>query len=139
MAYEIKQKSVSLTVKKLPACRGDAVGIDQVFTNLIENALKYPDPNRKGSIIITGRVEGNTSVYCVQDNGIGISPDHQHRIFELFHRLNPNDGTEGEGLGLTIVRRILQRQNGDIRVESEPGKGSRFYVSLPTGPQPVPA
>jgi PAS domain S-box-containing protein len=137
MAYEIKQKSVSLTVKKLPACRGDAVGIDQVFTNLIENALKYPDPNRKGSIIITGRVEGDMSVYCVQDNGIGISPDHQHKIFELFHRLDPNDGIEGEGLGLTIVRRILQRQNGDICVESEPGEGSRFHVSLPTCPQRV--
>lgn len=137
MAYEIKQNPVSLTVEKLPACRGDGVQIDQVFTNLIENALKYAAPNRKGLISITGRVEGDMSIYCVQDNGIGISPDHQHRIFELFHRLDPNDGNEGEGLGLTIVRRILQRQNGDIRVESEPGKGSRFYVSLPTCPEPV--
>jgi signal transduction histidine kinase len=70
------------------------------------------------------------SVYCVEDNGMGIAPEHHDKIFEVFHRLNPDDSS-GEGLGLSIVMRILDRNDGEIRVESEPGKGSRFFISLP--------
>ena len=55
------------------------------------------------------------------------------KIVDLFHRLNPNDGIEGQGIGLTIIKRVLQRQNGEIRVESEYGKGTKFYIELPTG------
>jgi signal transduction histidine kinase len=69
-------------------------------------------------------------VYCVSDNGIGMAPEHCEKAFEIFHRLNPGSG-EGEGLGLTIVRRSLDKQGGRVWVESELGKGSRFFVSLP--------
>lgn len=74
--------------------------------------------------------EMGRSIYCVEDNGIGIAPEHQNNIFELFHRLNPAD-TEGEGLGLTIVRQVVGRLGGDIRLESQLGVGSRFFVALP--------
>ena len=132
MEYQIQQKDVSVTLEKLPRCLGDGGQIDQVFTNLIDNALKYMDPARKGVLKISGKVENGMSIYCVQDNGIGIDPQHAKKVFELFHRLNPQEPVEGEGLGLTIISRILDRNNGKIRMESEPDKGSSFFVALPT-------
>jgi PAS domain S-box-containing protein len=131
MEYQVKRAGAHLVVYRLPACLGDATQINQVFSNLLDNAIKYLDNERQGSITVTGQIENGRSVYEVRDNGIGIAQEHQPRVFEIFHRLNPLSG-EGEGLGLTIAQRILERQNGKIWVESEPGKGSAFFVSLPS-------
>jgi len=128
--FQIKQNGVTVKVDNLPPCLGDNVQINQVFSNLLSNALKYLHPNRKGNITVLGQVVENRSVYEVIDNGIGVSPAHQAKIFEIFHRLNPAQ-TEGEGLGLTIAQRVLERQNGKIWIESIPGEGSRFFVCLP--------
>jgi signal transduction histidine kinase len=126
--YKIEETGITLHVDELPSCSGDEVQIGQVFSNLLDNALKYLDPNRKGVIRISGTRQ---LVYCVEDNGIGVKRSHQNKIFEIFHRLNPGDSVAGEGLGLTIIRRILDRHGGRIWVESKPGKGSKFFVSLP--------
>ncbi len=130
LEFKFKEKGAKLEIKKLPHCTGDTIQIDQLFSNLINNALKFLDTYRSGVIKISGRKEKGKSIYCVEDNGIGIAPEYHDKIFEIFHRLNPKE-REGEGLGLTIVRRILDRYNGNIWVESEVGKGSRFYVQLP--------
>jgi chemotaxis family two-component system sensor kinase Cph1 len=130
MDFQLKEKSAMLLIDELPQAIGDATQVNQVFSNLIDNALKYLDPSRPGRIRVSGMVENGRAVFTVEDNGIGIAPEHQSKIFEIFHRLNPL-GTEGEGLGLTIAQRILERQNGKIWVESAAGKGSRFFVSLP--------
>ena len=128
--YQIREAGADLRVANLPPCRGDDVQVVQVFANLIGNALKFREPTRPAVIAVSGVAEYGRCVYCVADNGIGIPPDKLEKIFELFHRLDPAK-TEGEGLGLTIVRQILGRLQGEIRVESTPGVGSRFTVSLP--------
>jgi two-component system, chemotaxis family, sensor kinase Cph1 len=130
MEFQVKRAATILEVGKLPACLGDAVQVNQVFSNLLDNAIKYLDPKRPGMISVSGRIKDGRSIYEVRDNGIGIAEEHQPRVFEIFHRLNPASG-EGEGLGLTIAQRVLERQNGKIWVQSQPGKGSTFLVSLP--------
>jgi len=128
--YQAKEAGVTLTVEPLPPCLGDETQINQVFSNLIDNALKYRKPSQPGSIAIGGSRENGNAVYSVEDDGIGIAPQHQDKIYELFHRLDPK-ATQGEGLGLAITRKILDRHTGKIWVKSEQGKGSTFFVSLP--------
>jgi len=118
-------------VGALPPCMGDPTQINQVFTNLIDNGIKYRQSGRPSVVSIQGRVENDNAVYTITDNGIGVAPDQLDKIFEIFHRLNPFDSS-GEGLGLTIAKRILERHNGSIAVESQPGEGSVFTVMLAT-------
>lgn len=130
--FQIDNVRATVTADDLPKCLGDSEQISRVFANLLDNALKYLDRERKGVIHISAAVEDGECIYCVQDNGIGIASGHQEKVFEIFHRLHPTDPAGGEGLGLTIVSRILERHDGRIRVESKAGKGSRFFVALPS-------
>jgi len=128
--FRIKETDVTVKVDELPPCRGDEVQINQVFSNLLDNALKFIDTSRAGIIRISGQKKNGQVIYYIEDNGIGISEEFQDVIFEIFYKLD-GDASTGEGLGLTIVRKILDRQSGKIWLESEPGKGSKFFVSLP--------
>ncbi len=130
MEFQLKEKGVLLQIDDLPDCMGDEILVSQVFSNLIENAYKYLDPTRAGVIRISGKIKDEMSIYAVEDNGIGIQEEYQGKIFEMFHRLDPQEGA-GEGLGLTIVRRIVERHQGEVSVESEAGCGTTFFLSLP--------
>jgi PAS domain S-box-containing protein len=131
MKFQLDEAKADVRVEPLPRCLGDRAHTNQVFANLLDNALKYREPFRPLQVRLTGRVEENQAIYALEDNGIGMAPEHQAKAFEIFHRLNP-DTTAGEGLGLTIAQRVLERQKGRIWVESREGAGSTFFVSLPS-------
>lgn len=130
MAYQLQDAGAEVTVGELPDCRGDVVQISQVFTNLLDNAVKYRDPDRPLKITVSGGIEEGRAIYRVEDSGIGIAAAHQEKIWEIFHRLNPSGSIPGEGMGLAVVRRVVDRNEGSVRVESEPGRGSTFIISL---------
>lgn len=129
-AYELKQKGIMLDILDTPDCVGDQRQINQVFSNIIGNSIKYHDPEKVGNIIVNGRTKENRVVYSIKDNGIGIAEDHQEKVFGMFQRVDKKS-TPGDGLGLTAVQRILSRHDGKIWFESEFGKGSTFFIELP--------
>jgi len=137
MEFRVRQADTRIRIDKLPDCMGDELQVQQVFTNLLANAVNYLDPSRPGVIELFGHIDDGRCIYAVRDNGIGIAPEHQEKIFEIFYRLDPGDAAGGEGLGLSIVRRIVDRHDGRVWLESEPAKGSTFYVALPAIPAAV--
>jgi signal transduction histidine kinase len=114
----------------LPSLLSDRLALEQVFGNLLDNAVKYLDPARTGRIAIQGRVEENRLIFEVADNGRGIAPQDHERIFELFRRSGVQD-RPGEGIGLAYVRTLIRRLQGEVTVESVPGQGSVFRITLP--------
>ncbi|GGE18625.1 histidine kinase [Aureimonas endophytica] len=116
--------------KPLPGLVSDRLAVEQIFSNLIENALKYRDQARPARIAIRGRREGKRVVFDVADNGRGIDPRDHERIFDLFRRSGPQD-QPGEGIGLAHVRALAYRLGGNISCSSELGRGSTFSLALP--------
>ena len=116
---------------RLPAVVSDRLAVEQVLSNLVENALKYLQPGRPGHIAVRGAsAPGGRLAYEVADNGRGIDPRDHERVFELFRRSGAQD-TAGEGIGLAHVRALVYRLGGTIGCSSELGRGSTFTVNLP--------
>jgi signal transduction histidine kinase len=137
--FHIKEVKGALHVEELPACYGCELEVNQVFSNLIGNAIKYRSSERPPEIKVSGSLSPDEKqvIYSVSDNGMGIPEEYQKKIFHIFHRLKPEE-SEGEGLGLAIVHKIVHRHNGAITVESEPGVGSVFTVIFPAVPDSLP-
>ena len=102
----------------------------QLFQNLIGNAIKYRS-SEPPQIHISATNEDNNWLFSIKDNGLGIDPKYTDNVFKIFRRLHSNSEYEGTGVGLAITKRIIERHNGQIWVESEPGNGSTFYFTLP--------
>ncbi len=128
--YQVGESGVKVEVADMPDCTADREMMSQILTHLISNAVKFLDPERPGEINISGYMDGEKAVYCVEDNGIGIPHEYQEHIFKIFHRLDVT--VQGEGLGLSVVNKIIERHGGRIWIESEPDQGSAFCISLPS-------
>ena len=120
----------------LPTVLGDRNAIGQIFANLLGNALKSFDGDRPGLIEISAD-DGDPPVFAVRDNGVGIPPDYRSKIFQVFQHVH-RTRTRGEGMGLAIVRRIVERHGGRIWFESHPGVGTAFYFTLAPAAAPSP-
>lgn len=130
VSHRVAELQATLRVEALPSVETDLLAAQQIFGNLIDNALKYGRHDEKLQIDIRGRLTATHAIYDVQDNGRGIDPADFQRVFELFRRAGKQD-RPGEGIGLAHVRALVRRMGGTMGLNSEPGKGSTFTVTLP--------
>ena len=119
-----------IEVRWLPDVVADEVQFECVFRNLICNAIKYREPGRPLRVVVSVRQGENEAIFCVADNGVGIPAGYQEKVFAIFGRLH-NSRIPGDGIGLAIVKRIVERHGGRLWFESQVGRGSRFYFSIP--------
>jgi signal transduction histidine kinase len=132
----ITAKKVDVVVGELPPSCGDPTAVEQVFANLISNAVNYLDGARSGTIEVgcaDSELAGTTGtfhIYYIKDNGLGIPEAYHQRVFTAFSRLHA-DVAQGEGIGLALVRRMVERHGGKIWLQSAAGAGSTFFVALP--------
>jgi len=133
MAHQAMEADAELQIGEIPDIVSDRLAIEQIFSNLIDNALKYLKPGIPGRIRVAARSSGSYIVYEVSDNGRGVPPEDHKRIFELFRRSGVQD-RQGEGIGLAHVKALVRRLGGIITVESALGEGSTFRVALPARP-----
>jgi signal transduction histidine kinase len=116
----------------LPTVHADMLQMRQLIQNLIANGIKYQKKGNTPEITITSKPATNDMVRIeITDNGIGISPEYHNMIFVMFKRLHRQNEYEGTGIGLSVCKKIVQRHNGQIGVESEQGKGSTFWFTVP--------
>lgn len=127
---EHNPEKLIITINELPDLYGDRVMMSQVFTNLISNAIKYSRNASPAIINISATDNENEILYSIKDNGLGILQKDLHIIFDLFNRMENARQIEGSGVGLAIVKRIVEKHNGRLWVESIVGEGSVFYVAF---------
>lgn len=135
--YSLEQCGGQVNVATLPPCYGDAALVNQLFSNLLGNAIKYRHPGRPLMLNLTAEPDFERIRYSLRDNGIGMNPEHLERIWDVFYRVQDQGDTSGEGLGLSIIRRIANQHQGRAWAESEPGVGSVFHIELPSVPSCV--
>jgi PAS domain S-box-containing protein len=131
-----ENKGIELVVaENLTTVRCDAQRIRQVFENLLVNAIKFTENAKEPRIEIGYRDKGEVHELCVKDNGIGIDPKNHQKIFEAFEQVRNEDHKEGTGLGLPIVKRVVENHGGRVWVESKKGQGATFFFTLPKTPR----
>lgn len=124
------KNNVDVTKDKLPIVKGQESLIRQLFQNLITNAMKYSDPDRKNDVHISAKKEDRQWVFSISDTGIGIAPEYFEKIFVIFKRLHGNDAYSGTGIGLALCKKIVEKHGGEIWLESIPDQGTTFRFTL---------
>lgn len=131
LAKRVEDRGARIHVGHMHSVEGNPVQLTQLFQNLISNAIKFAKNDTTPRIEISSIDSGDVVTFLVKDNGIGIDPDYHDRIFNIFQRLHTRDSYEGTGIGLAICKKIVDNHRGSIWVDSQPGKGSTFYISIP--------
>ena len=131
LASAIQETNAKITAAAMPSVRIRESHLQQLFQNLLGNALKYRRENGFPQICVTSKRAGEFWLFSVADNGIGIAPEHREKIFGIFQRLHTKGQYAGTGMGLAICQRIVERYRGRIWVESAPGQGSEFLFTIP--------
>jgi light-regulated signal transduction histidine kinase (bacteriophytochrome) len=131
LVNEIKTSAFVVTLHPLLSVYGDEMFIRQVWYNLLSNAFKFTRNKEKKEIEISSNLSNGEIVYCVRDNGVGFDIQYIDRLFGVFHRLHEVEEFEGTGVGLAIVKRIIQRHGGRVWAEGKVDIGARFYFTLP--------
>ena len=131
LAIAVQENSAVVSYSNLPEIVGDDLQLTSVFQNLIGNAIKFHAPGIPPAIEISAARSGAEWIFSVKDNGIGIEPRHFERVFQVFQRLQTRESHSGNGIGLAICKKIVERHGGRIWLESEPGSGTTFYFALP--------
>jgi PAS domain S-box-containing protein len=127
----IADSHASVLRNELPIVQGDPTQLRQLFQNLIANGIKFHRPSTEPQVQVSAARQNGAWTFSVRDNGIGIEPQYQERIFALFQRLHTRADYPGTGIGLAICKKIVERHGGQIRVDSAPGHGTTFLFSLP--------
>ncbi|WP_091134623.1 PAS domain-containing sensor histidine kinase [Microvirga guangxiensis] len=130
LTHQLHERGAELVIEKVPDLVSDRLAIEQIFGNLMDNAVKYLEPGRPGRIVVRGHDNGLSVRYEIEDNGRGIDEKDYERIFDLFRRSGTQD-QQGEGIGLAHVRALVRRLGGAISVKSRLGEGTTFTVTLP--------
>jgi light-regulated signal transduction histidine kinase (bacteriophytochrome) len=120
-----------INFEKLPAVYASETALKLVFQNLIGNAIKYQEPNVTPIVEIKASETDNSWQFSIKDNGIGIKKEYHNQIFQLFKRLHSREEYAGSGMGLATCKKIINKNGGDIWLESEIGIGSTFYFTIP--------
>jgi signal transduction histidine kinase len=130
-APEIRERKAQVRMaERLPPVRAHRVMLTQVLVNLVSNAIKFVARGVEPRVEIRAEPRDGRVRLWVEDNGIGIAAEYHERIFRMFERLNRQEDYPGTGIGLAIVRKATERMGGTAGVESEPGRGSRFWIEL---------
>ena len=129
---EMKGRDIEIKIAVLPDEFGDEYLINQVWINLISNALKYSEKKEKTIIEIGSELVNNETIFYIKDNGVGFNMNHADKLFGVFQRMHKAMDFEGIGIGLANVNRIVMKHGGKCRAESEVDNGATFYFSLPT-------
>jgi len=125
------RERIEANIEKLPSAKGDIALLKQVVVNLISNAFKYSSKEEKIIINISAEALEDKIVYSIEDNGVGFNMDYHDKLFGVFQRLHSKKEFEGTGVGLAIVKRIINKHGGQIWAESIEGQGTKFFFSLP--------
>jgi len=133
LAIEIRSTGARISIGSMPVVPGWEGPLQQVFLNLLGNALKYKNLHAPPQIAISAEKRGDEWQFTVEDNGIGFEMIHAERIFGAFQRLDPGE-RQGTGIGLAITRRIVERHGGRIWAQSSPGRGAKFHLTIPSAP-----